>query len=256
MPEDTLTLALNGRVTLEAYNTAIRAFTGLVQALHAEITPGTRTVWEIDDLQISSAIATVRAASGDPTDIERITRAFTGVGRALSRNEPIPFAPRVREPAKLLTSIINDTLTSIRFETASDDVTILSPTIPAPRLPGTEDLGSFGAITGRIQTVSNRIGVRFTLYDSIFDRAVSCYLTDNSQELIRGLWGTRVAVHGLIRRDPTSGRPVVVRHISDIQPIVPDEPNRFSYLTARGVIPARSEDQRPEDVLRRLRDAR
>lgn len=256
MPEDTITLALNGQVTLEAYTTAIRALTDLIHVLQAEISPDTRAVWEIDDLQISSAIATVRATSGDPTEIERVTRAYTLVGRALSKQEPIPFPPRVREPARRLTSVISDTLTSVRFETASEDVTILSPTVTVIPSPEIEEFGAFGAITGRIQTVSNRIGIRFTLYDSMFDRAVSCYLTDDSQELIRGLWGARVAVNGLVRRDPTSGRPVVVRRITEIDPIVPDEPNRFSYLTARGVIPARDESEKPEDVLRRLRDAR
>lgn len=256
MAEDTITLALNGRVTLADYDAAIHALTDLVNGLQSEISPNLQTVWEIDDLQISSAIATIRAVSGNPEEVERVTRAYARVGQALAKQEPVPFPARVRQAAKQLTSIIGEDVTSLRFETASEDVTILSPTLAATVQRELEEFGVFGAVIGRIQTVSTRGGIRFTLYDSMFDRAVSCYLTDDSQERIRGLWGTRVAVHGLIKRDSVSGRPVVIRRVSEIEPIVPEEPNRFSYLTARGVIPARDRSEKPEDVLRRFRDAR
>ena len=114
-------------------------------------------------------------------------------------------------------------------------------------------LSAFGAIEGRIETLSKRKGLRFVLYDTVHDRAVACYLREGQEELMRGGWGRRAIVEGLITRDAVTGLPASIRQVSHIE-FLP-ETSQGSYRNARGVIPFGPEDPSPEDLIRRLRDA-
>ncbi len=99
-----------------------------------------------------------------------------------------------------------------------------------------KERGAYGLIKGRMQTLTNRNALRFTLYDSFYDRAVSCYLPpDYDSDTLRNLWGKLVAVEGWIKRDARDGRPVVIRRISSVTPI-PDRENvgRYDYIEAQG----------------------
>ena len=55
-------------------------------------------------------------------------------------------------------------------------------TAPDQRMP---NLVTYGAIEGRVQSLSQRKGLRFTLYYQEFDRAVSCYLSEGQEERMR-----------------------------------------------------------------------
>ena len=61
---------------------------------------------------------------------------------------------------------------------------------------------SIGAITGRVQTLSNRAGLRFNLYDTLFDKAVACYLALGQEEFMREAWGQRDRVSIKTDRSP------------------------------------------------------
>lgn len=102
-----------------------------------------------------------------------------------------------------------------------------------------------------MQTLSSRGGLRFTLYDLLHDKAVSCYLAEGYEEIMRDLWGKIATVEGLVTRDPLSGRPLAVRQITTVTP-KPDLP--ISYRDARGAAPSLT-GLLPEHPIRRLRDA-
>ena len=93
---------------------------------------------------------------------------------------------------------------------------------------------AFGAIEGRIRTLSDRQSLKFTLYESLFDAPVMCYLSlENADEAAR-LWRKRVIVEGLIRRDPKTGIPTQIRSIRTINEIPSAAPG--SYREARGAL--------------------
>ena len=75
---------------------------------------------------------------------------------------------------------------------------------------------AYGGVTGRIQTLSSRGGLRFTLFDTLFDRAVSCYLAEGQEELMRDVWGRMAVVEGLVTRDRATGRPQVIRSVRGV----------------------------------------
>ena len=113
---------------------------------------------------------------------------------------------------------------------------------------------AYGAIEGVVQALSMRRGLRFTLYDTIFDKAVSCYLKEGRESIMRDAWGRRAIVEGTVARDSDTVRAVTVRQVSGVE-IMPD-PEPGSYRLARAVSPRRPDDGLlPEDRIRRLRDA-
>lgn len=140
----------------------------------------------------------------------------------------------------------------VRFETPTGDYTISDN---GDALPRRTMLVSIGAISGRVQTLSNRRSLRFNMYDTVHDKAVACYLQPGQEELMREAWGRRARVTGKVSRDSDSARPVAIRQILDIEILEDVAPG--SYRRARGAAPwsaAGGGDEMPEDIIRRIRD--
>jgi hypothetical protein len=110
-----------------------------------------------------------------------------------------------------------------------------------------------GAVEGRAQAISSRHGLHFTLYDLLWDRAVSCYLVDGHEAIMRNVWGRRAVVEGWITRDPLSGHPQTIRQVTRVTPL-PDLPTD-DYRRARGACPPHEGAPLPEVIIRHLRDA-
>jgi hypothetical protein len=258
MADDTVTLALQGDVSLEAYADALSHFRNLVAALASEA-KAADVVWQIEDLEYSSAITTVRGVPTNgtrPESIARVVRSYLEVGQALERRSTIPFHETVRTEAHaILTVLSNVSVEAVRFETAEADAIVREqPMLDPPRVPLPQRADpTYGAVTGRVQTLTSRTGLRFTVYDHIHDRAVSCYLVEGQESMMRQMWDRVATVEGIVTRDPLTGRPLTVRKISKVTPLAEAEPQ--TYQNARGALPHREGDPAPEDVIRRLRDA-
>jgi hypothetical protein len=260
MPLDTVTIVLSGDVPLADFAAAIGRFHELVKALSTEAgNPALN--WIIDDLERSSALAAVRCAD-EPPLVERVVRAYGEVGVALESDAPIPFSPPVQAAARSLRALIAGPIESIRFETAEREATVRAAAadqvtlsdaarVKAGRSEIRPAVAAYGAVEGRVQTLSNRGGLRFTLYDLLHDKAVSCYLREGHEGMMRDAWGKIAVVEGIVSRDPVTGRPLTVRQISQVT--IGAEPAR-SYREARGAAPSLS-GMSPEQAIRRLRDA-
>ena len=247
MAKNTLTFELGGRVELADFADGIDAFRRLVSAL----TPRNAGVsWVVEDLQPGSAVVTFRGEAADPLSVERIVDDYERIGAALASHETLPpFNSRVVSATGAIKDLTK-AVEYLRFETSGGDYTVYRNG-HAPGRPATAV--SIGAITGRVQTLSNRTGLRFNLYDTLHDRAVACYLAAGQEELMREAWGRRATVTGRVSRESATGRPVAIRQIISLEILEDVEPN--SYLRARGAVPWRSGDPMPEDVIRELRDA-
>lgn len=250
MIKDTLTLALEGEIALEAFARAIRRFNGLVQALSKDLSGEADVEWIVEDLYASSAVATVRGICETVGVVDRIVDGYAEVGDALAVGREIPFSTDVRKRATALTGMLGERISSMRFETAERDVIIAARPSKALKPRGLKY--SFGTVKGTVQMLTMRRGLRFSLYDALFDKAVSCYLRGGQEEHMREAWGKRAAVSGSVGRDPDYGRPVVVRDVTDVSVVMP--PEAGSYKRARGVVPWTAEDEPPEAIIRRLRD--
>lgn len=254
MARDTLTFAIDGDVALEKLEHTVVQLRNLIVALTKELAAHPDSIkWVVDDLQSGSALLTIMGTSEYEDEVDQIVGAYYSVGSGLSENRTLPYSEEVLRPARALTDLLDDDITSIRFETADDDVIIHERVLPPTNQESRGRDRAFGAVSGRIQTISSRQRLRFTLYDFLHDKGVSCYLAEGEDDLIRDMWGHAASVEGEVSRDPVSGRPVAVRAIRSITRMKESEPG--SFRRARGALPRSPGDPLPEEAIRRIRDA-
>jgi len=253
MPNDTITLGLHGEVTLGAFASAVSGLSSLVAGLSEETHGAGAVRWEIEGLEVGSATATVKgvAPPGVNGAVERVVAAYLEVGEALASGTTIPYPTRVRGPAEGLAQLVRGGVEAVRFETAEADALVRSAPRTSP--PPAELAAAYGAVTGRVQTLTSRSSLRFTLFDTVNDRPVSCYLAEGAEARARDIWDRTARVEGWVSRDPTGGRPVSVRRITDVE--VLREPDPAGYQRARAVRPRPAGAPRAEERIRRLRDA-
>lgn len=245
-----MTMALNGEVSLEDFAQAMAHFRGLVDALKADVSPRARIDWLVDELEHDGAVATVRGISPTMDAVEPVSIAYLVVGRALADGRRVPYSTRVAQEAAALARLLGGPITSIRFETGADDVTVVDPAGVGERPPIS---AAYGVVQGRVQTLTSRQSLRFTLYDAVHDRAVACYLDADQQELMRNVWDRRARVEGWVTRDTATGRPMTIRRVRQIT-LVDDVAPGSAMLAARGIAPLGPGDPSAVEAIRRLRD--
>jgi hypothetical protein len=255
MAVDTVTLELSGDVALDDFSLAISRLRNLLTALEKDVAAGADILWLVDALETGSALTVYKGSTrngGGPTEVEKVVRAYGEVGQVLERNGVLTYSPLVEREARGLLKVLQDgRIEAIRFETPEVDA-IVSGLPEERKRPTTTE--AYGAIEGRVQTLSSRGGLRFTLYDTLNDRAVSCYLAEDfDQEQMRDVWGRRAIIEGWVKRDATRGRPLTIRRVSNV--VVRPETEPGTYREARAAVPLSDSTLLPELVIRRLRDA-
>jgi hypothetical protein len=277
MPDNTLTLRLNGQVSLKKFAGALDRFWVLVNALSGVKKAGL-VEWIVADLNPSSALTTI-AGLGDPHRVVDVIDAYTEIGESLERGERVPYSPRIARPAYDLQRFSGNGIESVVFDTFRGDAVISATpaAVVVPPEPGaltltgeqaTIDAGeslvsrqipraavrklppAYGSVSGQVETLARRTSLRFVLYDALHNKAVSCYVAEGEEDKMRDIWGDFVTVEGLITRDPLDGRPMSVRQITSI---IKRRERQISYRDARGASPYSAVS--PEDLVRRVRDA-
>jgi hypothetical protein len=248
MASQSVTLILDGTPTIVDYASALNGLADLLSAIAKRVVPDVDIAWEVETLDASSAVTTLRGLAGEPSAVERVADEYLVVGKEL---QSAPVVPLYEKPTQLIRSVLNGRVPAIKFETADDDVTIATDDLPAPQVAPAQ-LPMYGAIEGRVQTLSNRGGLRFSLYDLLYNKAVSCYLTEGNEETMRDAWGRVALVEGLVKRDPGTGRPTVVRQVSRVT--IRPEALPEAWRDVEGVL-SKWADEPAEVTIRRLRDA-
>lgn len=256
MPHDTITLELQGEVYLEDFVKALQQLRSLVNGLSKDVAGGARLDWSVDYLEGGSATATLRGVATDEDEqryVAEIVRAYGEVGQALERGVEIPYSRPVAKAAHEIVGILNGRIDEIRFETDETEARITSLDDPASWHAPT-GFYAYGAIQGKLNTLSSRRGLRFVLYDTFWN-AVRCYIPEADErmrETIRKAWDEFVIVEGKVHRDAT-GKPVSIADISGV--IIRESGGLDGYRAAMGAIRAAPDAETPEETIRRLRDA-
>ena len=255
MVKDTATIALNGEVSISDFSKAVAHFKTIIETLSSEVANAAKIQWELDALEVSSAIVTVRGIpSVDNSDIAvvEVLNAYERVGYAAQRGVESNYGSRVNTAARRLCGLINGHVSSIRFETEDADIEVISPIgianghgiVGAPR-------EAIGTIRGRAQSMSNRGTLRFTVYEENDDHAIACYLREGLEEKMRLAWGQMCVISGTVRRS-ASGKVSTVRDVVDV--VILDEHHDDSWRDAIGCAPALAGSISVEEAIRRGRD--
>ena len=246
MPGDTLTFELGGEVNIDDLENGVARFRRLVSALAT----GVSVIWVVEDLNIGSATITIRAESSDDAGVERVLKEYASVGHSLAEGEPLQYVQSNVTKAAHEIALLAETHEYVRFETPYTDYMIYGSGT-ALRKPDSPR-SAIGVVTGTVQTLSNRSGLTFNLYDTIHDKSVRCYLKPGQEELMREAWGRWTRVTGTVSREADSGRPISIRDILKVELL--EEATPGSYQLAKGAVPWRPGDMTPEEAVRRVRD--
>lgn len=253
MSERTVTIRLGGSATVDEFAARAGSWSNLLRALADESGVGRNIRWVITDLEYSSAILTAMPVAETPeaeSALDRVVDNYLEAARGLKsgHNDRRRSLELVRELVESATPEAE-----VTFETPEADVTFL---FPEPSIDETSErvlVPVLGTVRGRVQTLSQRWGLRFTLWDLVSDRAVSCYIQPEREELLRNVWGHLADVTGVVSRDPRTDRPISIRRVSEV--VVIPENEAGAYRMARGSVDAASEAPPSEEIIRRLRDA-
>lgn len=249
MPRNTLTLTLKGDVPLAEFAKAMGHFSALVDALTENVGGATDIEWEISRLEAGSATAVIISKSPHEDTVEKVVRAYEIIGSSIKNNKPIPYSEFIAKEARAITSLLNGKIKTVEFITEQIETSIDKPF--EFEEPFERDY-SFGVVSGTVETLSKRGKVRFILYESLFDRAVNCYLGETQESLMLDAWDKRVRVAGQVYRDSITGRPTDVREIKNVE-VLDESP--VDFMSLAGIIPWNEGDEYPEEIIRRLRDA-
>jgi hypothetical protein len=249
MPSDQAAIKLDGVVPLKEFQIAVDSFTKLIEELTLEIVGRGIINWEISQLEHGSALFGVKAISHNLEATNRIIEAYDVVGESIANSRPIPFSDGVERAANELVGIINGHIKSVIFITENAERVITSaPIAPKP----SKSLYSIGSIRGEIRTVTKNRGIYFSLYDSIFGRAVKCYAGSEYEDILREYWGKRAIVSGTVQRDPVTGRPEEIREIFDLR--LDETTTVGDYRRVVGLLPSGPNDPPSEEIIRRIRN--
>ena len=89
------------------------------------------------------------------------------------------------------------------------------------RLNDTPHRDSFGAVEGAVGKLAHGHAARFAVYPDDASRGVACYVRGEDAASLSGLWRKRVRVEGLLRRDTSTGRPLSIRDVTNIEVLKP-----------------------------------
>ena len=253
MPDNTLTFEIGGQIELKDLEEGIRLFTQLINAL----TPREGVAWIVHDLQSGSADVTLKCEAAEAV-AGRVMHDCESIGKHMSNGtsdyEPELFASDKRgamEAAKKIRAFAaSESIEYVGLQTESVYFTVRP--IDASTPPAASSSTSIGAITGRVQTLNSRRGLKFTLYDDIHDKAVTCFLKSGQEGKMREVWGRRAKVTGAITRD-ADDKPKSISEVAAVELLEEVPPD--AYKQARGAIPWTPGDELPEEVIRRMRDA-
>jgi len=249
--KNTVSLKLNGDVSLSDFTKVMNHFTNLIELLTSEVGKQAEVDWDIAKLEGGSATAVVIGRSIDEIVVDKIIQAYEIVGQAITENKPIPFSDTIAIEARSITHVINGKIKSIEMRT--DEFKTIINSSMVEEISEEEMNYSFGTVIGWVETLSKRGNLRFVLYDTMFDRAVTCYLAKDQEGLMLDAWDKKIAVAGKVYRDLETGRPYQVREVNYIE-----EKSRSpqgSFMLAQGIIPWVEGDELPEEQIRRYRDA-
>ncbi|HEY7088818.1 MAG TPA: hypothetical protein VH518_12055 [Tepidisphaeraceae bacterium] len=258
--KDSVTLVLNGKVFIEDFAAAVDGWKRLMAAISQEESPRSPIHWEVEELSTGSFFGTLRAeVNGTPVDaIERSVGKYEVVARSIRSKQIAGHSKPISDAAIDIVSVVGPRVTSVRFETDDTEVEIYEPVgfeLEQPTaIEPIDPILSFGTVRGKLQTVSDRRGLRFMLYEVNTDRAVTCYIDPEGNvdmETLRNDWGKLATVVGIVRRDPKTGHATTVRKVRDIHVI--DPLPKGAWRRVRGIAPATTSET-PEQAIRRVRD--
>ena len=261
MISKSFTLQLDGDISLERFTAALGAWQSAVTAIGKNLGSKHILKIEVDELQSGSAIVNIQVTFDGELPAKAFNRDYDRLGAKARGDNVVDFPSYLNNSVKRIQDVASlDADKGITLASETADVLILpvrDSDSSSSSLTSSEILAAhsetYGVVTGRLQSLSSRSGLRIVIYDDLFDKAVRCTLTEEQHETIRDLWDQEVVVEGFVRRDSRTGRPLSIREVRNIsQRKVPGD--RYAWLKARGAMKNVRPDLSSEELMRLVRN--
>ena len=105
---------------------------------------------------------------------------------------------------------------------------------------------SFGSVEGIVEKLAQGQAPKFAVHPDEASQGVPCHLSDEDEARMARLRRKRVRVEGLLRRDSSSGLPVSIRDVTNIEVL---EPPTTEPADLWGILPTAA-DRKPEELIR------
>lgn len=257
MIERMFAIQLDGTVSLRRWSAILGAWNESLCEISMHVGEKHVLSISIDGLTYGSATAEVSAAfDAEPVAVQ-FTKTYDALGRGL-RHGNLADVPASLQSCgeKLLeaTRIDGDGGVILSSETGDFVISPDSKQVEsASQRTVPDQVVAYGAVSGRLQSLSNRGALTAVVFDEVHDVPVRISLTDELRDVARELWDMNVVVEGRVRRAPDTGRPLSMTEVQSIQRIVkPKDP--FAWRKARGVLAHIHPEKRSEQLIREARD--
>lgn len=234
-----MTLEVDGSaVSPEKLVRAINAFFDVVRELSPNLDTGHKPEWHVQVKQGSNLIGAYPAKNVSQSTIDYILSVVNdGVSR-LEREaiEPEAFNEKALKSMRKLGKIsgtgpADDTQIRIWVGKNRNSVTHRTAQNVSQIIEG--EYSEYGSVAGRLQTITEKGGVRFWISEELWNHPVQCMMPERLCTQAMAAWRKRVEVYGPIkyRRD---GRPVSLL-VNDIEQM-PEGPAIPSIEDVRGIL--------------------
>jgi hypothetical protein len=217
------------------FSAAVAEWVGLLYDLERELAPTRERAlaWRITELGQGSWVVGAEAeATEDSADIgPYVARSLTrGLALIERGKRPPEYTDEMVERVGRLSSLVGNGTRAIHCDAPTVQRTFTITRMTGAKVEAVigEGYTSIGSIEGTIEALSIHGRPTFTVYDAVTGRAVRCELSDSMRRTVMSALGSKVSVHGEIRRDAT-GRPTALRKI-----------DRFRRLGLKASVPVES----------------
>ncbi|MBF0456305.1 MAG: hypothetical protein HQK99_00230 [Nitrospirae bacterium] len=211
--KNTFALALKGdNITSDKLRDSISNFYDFVAEVSAQVSGTRKPVKWIVTVKHGNVILLNNPVVKEE-NIDIIEKTVTAIHYGISNLEnkagrPEYFSDKALELLQNLVSVSSagsDELTEINI-TINGDFYVLtrSATANIDTILGMR-YNSLGSVEGKLQTISERGGLKFTIYDTLNDKPVRCYISDDLRcealEVASKAFGQRISIFGMISYD-------------------------------------------------------
>ncbi len=258
MVKDYVTFILDDELTLDEFTSSMTEFNAIIKNLTKEVSGDKEIRWVLGGLSYGSAQAVAKGIYENEEEEDIVVKTvekYERYSEDVSKGEFTHYSTELRKSAAKIIDLSNRI--PIRFETADKDVYLYNPHKTTHELK-VENIGIsipdkvFGCVRGRVESINSRNEFRFILYDSVYDKAVSCYLNPDQKELMRDIWGNLASVEGVVKRDINTGRPLTIRNITKVEKIEEMYPDEWREAIGCCSVPENSIT--PEDAIDKIRN--
>jgi len=133
MPNNTITLKLEGDVSPEEFASAVSGFTQLLTALQRAVVPKSSIEWIVSDLHAGSASMTYAGSEDipDAPNVEKLTREYFNAVTARANSEDINYPQPVVKALNAVIGVLNELVLS-DLSQGMEKLPSLALTITAP----------------------------------------------------------------------------------------------------------------------------